>query len=380
MKEKCFKMKKTINEIEYNKCVGCTACVNVCPRNCVKMEMDEEGFYYPVIDREKCVNCGMCYKSCPTVYVKRQKKYPITLGMINRSNEIRNMSSSGGVFYSLAQFFLKSGGTVCGATLDDKMYVKHILIDKENQIGRLIRSKYVQSDLGECYSLIKRLLVQKKKVLFVGTPCQVYGLHTFLKQEYENLFSIDLICHGVPSPKIWREFVEDIESQRNAECQNISFRDRTLGGWGNFGMKIEFSDGSEYIDTQKQNAYMFGFLGGFIDRRSCYDCQFKSLSRCSDLTIGDFWCVDDYVERFNDNIGTSLVYVNTEKGQNLIKAVRNDFFIKKIIEEKFWTLNKAYGQSTLDIKNREKFYKKYLRNNRAIDILSIEMRRSRKYE
>lgn len=371
---------KNIREISHERCVGCTACVNACPKHCIKMTVDQEGFAYPVINMEQCVNCGICYRSCPTISVKRQKTYPRVLGMINRSKKIRKDSSSGGVFYSLAQFVLQSGGVVCGATLDEKMLVKHIIIQKNDQIDKLTRSKYVQSDLTNCYSLIQKLLAHDTKVLFVGTPCQVYGLHTFLNEEYENLFAVDLICHGVPSPQIWYEFVKYIEKERDAKCHDISFRDKTLEGWKNFGMKIEFSDGSEYIDTQKQNSFMFGFLKGFIDRRCCYECQFKGLNRCSDLTIGDFWSVDHYVEHFNDNMGTSIVYVNTSRGQRLIKGVRDKFYIKKIEEEKFWTLNRAYGQSTLDIKNREKFFKKYLRNNKAVDILITEMRRCNNYE
>lgn len=371
---------KNIKDISHDICVGCTACVNACPKHCIKMEMNKEGFLYPVIDVEQCINCGICYKSCPTVSVKKQERYPRAIGMINRSKRIRMASSSGGVFYSLAQALIEAGGVVCAATIDDGAYVKHIMIDSVNQIDEVAKSKYVQSDLGNCYSLIQNLLEKEKKVLFVGTPCQVYGLYTFLRKDYENLFLVDLICHGVPSPKIWHEFVEDKEIQRNAECKYISFRDQTIEGWKNFGMKIEFSDGTKYIDTQKQNAYMFGFLRGFIDRRCCYDCQFKGLNRCSDLTLGDFWAVDSYIECFNDNAGTSLVYVNTKRGQRLIEVVRKKFYIKKIEEKRFWLLNNAYANSNLNMDNREKFYKKYFRNNNAIDILSTEMRRSKNYE
>lgn len=371
---------KNITEISHDKCVGCTACVNACPKHCIEMKIDEEGFSYPSINLEQCINCGLCYKSCPSVSVKRQEKYPRALGMINRSKKIRKESSSGGVFYSLAHQIIASGGVVCGATIDEKMYVKHILIDDINRIDELTKSKYVQSDLGNCYSLIRENLGRGRKVLFVGTPCQVYGLHTFLSKDYEELFLVDLICHGVPSPQIWHEFVEDMERQRSSTCKKISFRDKTLEGWKNFGMKIEFADCPEYIDTQKQNPFMFGFLKGFIDRKCCYDCQFKGLNRYSDLTIGDFWSVDEHAKRFNDNIGTSLVYVNTIKGKTLIQAIRNEFYIRKIEEKKFLTLNIAYEKSSLSLENREKFYRKYSRNKNAIDILNTEMKRGRIYE
>lgn len=371
---------KNISEISCDKCVGCAACANICPKNCIEMKRDLEGFLYPEINMGKCIQCGRCYQACPTLHVRKQEFYPRILGMINRSKEIREKSSSGGVFYSLALFILESGGIVCGAALDDEMYVKHIIIDDKNKIDELTKSKYVQSDLGNCYLQIQKFLRCGKKVLFVGTPCQVYGLRTFLDKNYENLFLVDLICHGVPSPQIWHEFVEDIERKRNVKCKNISFRDKSLEGWGNFGMKIEFSDNSEYIDTQKQNPYMFGFLRGYIDRRCCYACQFKGMNRCSDLTIGDFWTVDYYIKRFNDNRGTSLIYVNTYKGKELIQEIRGNFYIKKVSKEKLWELNSAYGQSNLDIKNREKFYKRYIcKRKNVIDMLNLERKKCRNY-
>ncbi|MCI8844822.1 MAG: 4Fe-4S dicluster domain-containing protein [Lachnospiraceae bacterium] len=367
---------KNIREISHDKCVGCTACANICPKNCIEMKMDLEGFLYPEIDMEKCVRCGRCYRVCPTIQVKKQEFYPKVLGMINRSKKIREKSSSGGVFYSLALSILEAGGAVCGAMLDDYMDVKHVIIHDKKKIDGLAKSKYVQSDLGNCYLQIQKMLECGKKVLFVGTPCQVYGLHTFLNKEHEDLFLVDLVCHGVPSPQIWREFVEDMEKQRNARCKSISFRDKSLEGWGNFGMKIEFSDHSEYVDTQKQNPYMFGFLRGYIDRRCCYNCQFRGMNRCSDLTMGDFWTVDDYIVQFNDNKGTSLLYVNTKKGMELVRTIRSNFYIKKVPEEKWQELNSAYEKSSLEMKNREKFYKKYLGGKkRVIDLLNIEMRK-----
>lgn len=366
---------KSIKDVSCDKCVGCTACVNICPKNCIKMQVDQEGFAYPVIDAEQCINCGRCYKACPTIKNEKQKYYPRALGMINRSQRIREESSSGGIFYNLGRFIIEEGGVVCAATLDDGMRVKHILVDDIREMECLMKSKYVQSDLGNCYSQILELLTQGKKVLFVGTPCQVCGLRTFLGKEYENLFRVDLICHGVPSPQIWREFVENIENEKHSKCNSVSFRNRTLEGWKNFGMKIEFEDGSTYIDTQKQNPYMFGFLKGYIDRKCCYDCQFKGINRCSDLTIGDFWSVDKYEKGFNDNKGTSLVYVNTLKGKKMIEEIKNYFYIRKIEEKNFWDLNIAYSQSTLCVKNREKFFRKYIRRNNAIDILRGEMKR-----
>lgn len=367
---------RNINEIRHEKCVGCTACINACPKHCIKMKMDEEGFLYPIINDNECINCGVCYKSCPTVSVRKQKKLPIILGMINHSMKIRKNSSSGGIFFNLAEWIIESGGCVCAATIDKKMYVKHIMIEDTDRIDQLTKSKYVQSDLGNCYSLIRKHLEQGREVLFVGTPCQVYGLRTFLNKEYNNLFLVDLVCHGVPSPKIWSEFVENIEEQRNSKCDSISFRNKTLEGWKNFGMEIKFSNGEIYIDTQKQNPFMFGFLKGYIDRKCCYSCQFKGMNRCSDLTIGDFWTVDEYLDNFNDNKGTSLVYVNTIKGKNMINQIRNDFYIRRVNERKFEIINNAYEQCSLNIKSRDKFFKRYIHGRKAVEFLNTEMRRS----
>lgn len=369
-------MIKTIDKIDHNKCVACTACVNICPMNCIEMKMDEEGFMYPHVNYEKCISCGLCYKSCPTKRVKKQKNTPIILGMINRDKDVRENSSSGGVFYNLACSVLECGGIVCGATIDENMYVKHILIDSLDELNLLTKSKYVQSDLGNCYSLIKEELNKEKQVLFVGTPCQVYGLRCFLGKEYDSLIMVDLICQGVPSPKIWEDYIKEMENKRNAKGCYVSFRDKSLKGWNTHGMKIEFSNGTKYVDTVYENLFMNGFLKGYIDRKSCYNCQFRGRNRCSDLTIGDFWSVDNFLKDFNDNKGTSLVFINTEKGKKLVKTVRKSFFIKRVKNVKPEKLNIAYSKDSLSEDNRKRFYRKYNGRN-AVSILEGELKKSK---
>ena len=369
-------MNRTIEDIIAEECVGCGACVNACPKKCIEMRMDEEGFSYPHIDKEQCVNCGKCYQACPTVQVQRMSKRPRVLAMINRSSVIRRKSSSGGVFYELAKSMIEFGGVVCAAAFDSDMGVKHIFVDKLEDIEKCMRSKYVQSDLGDCFRQAEQYLQSGTMVLFVGTPCQVYGLTSYLGRDWEKLFLVDLICHGVPSPMLWKEYIDEI-GRDGTKINQISFRDMSIEGWKNFGMKIQFSDGSAQVDTQDKNVFMQGFLKGFYNRKSCYDCKFKGLNRKSDITLGDFWTVDKYISNFNDNQGTSLVFVNSEKGKRFIKTVRKSFFIKKVTDTSAALSNTAYGESFQAVDVRRRFYKKYKSGKSMRSIVELELKKRR---
>lgn len=370
-------MSKTIKKIEGgDECVGCGACVNICPVKCIEMRMNGEGFSYPYIDEERCINCGKCYKVCPTVKVQKLKKKPKILAMINKSFTIREKSSSGGVFYELAKNVIMSGGVVCAAAFDDEMMVRHIFINAVADIEKCMRSKYVQSNLEDSFQTVRKLLKEGRTVLFVGTPCQTYALAVWLEQEWENLYLIDLICHGVPSPGIWKEYVNS-RKKAEANISDISFRDMSIQGWKNFGMKIVYSNAVVETDTQDKNIFMQGFLNGYFNRKCCYSCKFKGLNRKSDITLGDFWAVDKYLEHFNDNRGTSLVFVNTEKGKILIKRIQNQFFIRKVIQKAAEQINSAYYGSSLSMKNRNLFFRKYRKERKMDNIMELEMRKRR---
>lgn len=366
---------KDVDLIKDADCVNCTACKYICPVNCIEMSINEEGFSRPVIDYNICIKCGRCYQTCPSVHISSQKKKPAVLAMINRENEVRMKSSSGGVFYNLARWIINQEGLVCAASLNQNGVLKHIIINNIEDIEKCTKSKYVESALNDVYIEIKKNLDGQKKILFVGTPCQVYGLQCFLGKEYEQLYLVDLVCHGVPSPKVWAEYLEDMEKEKQSSILDVSFRDMSIDGWKNFGMRIKFANGEEYVDTQDQNWFMFGFLQGYINRKSCYQCKYKGLNRRSDITLADFWGVDDYIKRFNDNKGTSLVYVNSNKGIEIIKAVREEFFIRKITVKDFKNINTAYISSSQNIENRDYFFKKYSQKKRAKDILRLKFRK-----
>lgn len=368
---------KTIKEISDAKCVGCTACKSICPMHCIEMKDNAEGFLVPDIAEERCVHCGKCYRVCPTGNVQKKKRKSVVLGMINRNFRIRNVSSSGGVFYELAKAILFGGGVVCGSFLDEDMYVRHIIIDTHDEIELLTKSKYVQSDLGSSFAKIKKYLDMGRSVLFVGTPCQVQGLGSFLGRRFDNLYLVDLVCHGVPSPKVWEQFVQKLEEQHQSKCLSVSFRDITIDGWKNFGMKVEFANGDESIDTQDKNIYMFGFLNGYTVRKCCFECQFKGNNRNSDITIGDFWSVDHYLKHFNDNKGTSLVYINTDKGFKIIKQIRENFYVKKVDYQNIDEINTAYLKCVESMKNRNIFFKKFIKGEKACEILTLEYKKRR---
>ncbi len=371
-------MVKTIEFVEEEQCVGCTACKNICPGKCISMVKNLEGFSVPKINSADCFHCGKCYETCPVINVKERRVKPVILGMINKCAEIRNESSSGGVFYELARAIISEGGIVCAASLsEENITVKHVFIDRVEEIGLCTKSKYVESDLQDVYIRIQAYLKKGKKVLFVGTPCQVYGLSVFLDRDYENLFLVDLFCHGVPSPAVWDEFIDYMQQKYNSRISAVSFRDMSISGWKNFGMRILFENGAEYVDTQDKNPFMFGFLEGYINRQCCYKCRFKKRNRKSDLTLGDFWSVDKYIDKFNDNRGTSLVLVNSKKGVKLIKSVRTSFYIKRESSTDIGKINSAYSMSVSNIKNREYFFKKFLKGMKSVNILIIEMKKVR---
>lgn len=363
-------------DIDHNKCVGCTACVNICPTNCIKMALDKDGFLYPKVDSSQCINCGKCYNVCPAVNGVKLKKKPLLLGMINKNNEVRMKSSSGGVFAELAKYIIDSGGYVCAACIDDDYEVKHIIIHETDNIEKCMRSKYVQSNLNHCYKEVKRLLENNKTVMFVGTPCQIGGLHNYLGKSYKNLYLIDLVCHGVPSPKIWGEYIHDMIGEDKA--LKVSFRDMELGGWKNYGMRIVFEKASDYVDVQTENIYMQGFLQGYFDRVTCYECQFKGFHRASDITLGDFWRVENYFAKCDDNKGISLVYVNSEKGKRLVEMVKKRFWLKKLPRGSEKEANDAYWESLKFKDNRKKFYKKYLNGKSMKDIMELEIKKQRR--
>lgn len=306
-------------------CCGCSACFSICNQKAIFMVPNNEGFRYPKIDTTKCIKCGMCKQVCPVLKIPESfgNEDNTVFAAKARDNNLRLKSSSGGVFSLLANYILKSNGIVVGAAFsEDYRKVSHIMIDSPKQLDRLRGSKYVQSDIGSVYASVKRLLEEKKKVLFSGTGCQIAGLRNYLKKKYDNLYLIDVVCHGVPSPKLWSEYLEQIEKVFHEKAMQISFRFK-VSGWEQFGMEVK-SDKHYYFRELSDDPYLCAFQKNLNLRESCYCCKLKSSAGISDISLGDLWGASEIVPDFYDNKGISFVYIHSNKGQELLECIAKD--------------------------------------------------------
>lgn len=332
-------------------CCGCSACVQRCPKQCISMAEDEEGFLYPHIDENKCIDCGLCEKVCPVINQENQREPLSVYAATNPDEKIRMLSSSGGLFSMLAEKTIENGGVVFGACWNDEWEVVHDYTETVLGIAKFRGSKYVQSRIGDSYRIVEKFLKDGREVLFSGTPCQVAGLKKYLCKVYENLFLVDFICHGVPSPGVFRTYLQDEINKESArqgsgkntvshsciplvmkrdgidfkelEINTISFRDKR-NGWKKYGFVLGLSKVStageknsvsfSYSPLNK-NLFLAGFLCDLYIRPSCYACPSKHLKSGSDITLADFWGIDSLMPELDDDKGVSAVTVNSEKGK-----------------------------------------------------------------
>ncbi|MDM8234239.1 Coenzyme F420 hydrogenase/dehydrogenase, beta subunit C-terminal domain [Phocaeicola barnesiae] len=313
-------------------CCGCSACVQRCPKHCIHLTEDAEGFLYPIIDKKICINCGICENVCPLLHPSKPIPVLKTLAVKNVHEEERFSSSSGGVFISIAKTILQKGGVVFGAVYDEHWEVKHTYAETKKNVKAMMGSKYLQSRIENSYIETERFLKSGREVLFTGTPCQIAGLRKFLRKNYPNLLTVDFLCHGVPSPGVWRKYLYETFSNlhtNSSSSQNIipaitsiSFREKTHG-WKNFS--IEFRGNSIpqtgrnitlLSDIHRENPFMRGFLSDIYLRPSCYNCRCKNGVSQSDLTIADYWGIDKLMPDFDDDKGIGLVLINTSKGES----------------------------------------------------------------
>jgi len=311
-------------------CCGCMACAQKCPAHCIQMKPDAEGFWYPHVDARRCLQCGACEQVCPLRTRQPSADLsPCAYGARSRQEELRARSSSGGVFGTLAQEILDEGGIVYGAAFDGEFSLRHVEIQKEADLPLLWGSKYLQSRTGNAYSLVKSRLDGGKTVLFSGTACQIAGLNRFLGRPYPNLITVDVLCHGVPSPGVWKKYLAYRAAEAGAAPVSVNFRGKH-DGWRNFCLEIQFSDGTVFRQSMREDLYMQLFLENLTLRPSCHQCAFKSLDRPSDLTIGDFWGVENFLPKMDDDRGASLIFVHTKKGQALLDAVQSSLFLSPV--------------------------------------------------
>lgn len=313
---------------EKKDCCGCNACYNICPKNAIEMKEDEKGFRYPVIDKQKCIQCDLCSKVCPISINKKIENNPIAYACYCKDEKIRINSSSGGMFTLIASQIISECGLVYGASFDEKFNIKHIKVDKIDDLQKLRGSKYVQSDIGNTFKEVKKYLDENRKVLFTGTPCQIEGLKCFLQKDYENLYLQDIICHGVPSPKVWNKYKQYRKNKDKEEPNKINFRNKK-DGWSRYCLLFDYKS-REYKNTPSKDLYLQMFLQDLSLRDSCYDCKFKKFNRLSDITLADFWGIDNILPEMNDNKGTSLLIINSTKGQKLFDKIKEETIFKEV--------------------------------------------------
>lgn len=308
---------------EMQNCTGCAACENICPKNAISMKLNEEGFLYPAIDADLCINCNMCNKVCPVQQNIEKPHYQKAYAAWSSDDIILSRSSSGGVFSILANYILEQNGIVCGAAYDERNCPHHIFIDKKEDLPQLCGSKYVQSYIGDAYIKTKNFLKQGKNLLFAGTPCQIAALKLFLSKNYDNLITIDVACHGVPSPEIWKKYL----SEQGQNITNVNFRDKSTG-WHKFGFSY-VNNGKKYFQKAVDNLFFKGFIKNLYLRKSCSDCRFANMYRPADFTLADFWGIQKYSKKLTNFMGTSLLITNNEKAENLLQKVKDKFSVLK---------------------------------------------------
>lgn len=339
---------------EKEKCCGCYACYNICKYGAITMVKDEKGFEYPQIDKTRCVNCGICEKVCPIINNQNTSNSVKAYACINKNTQERLESSSGGVFSLIAEKILNKNGVVFGASFDNEYNVEHIYIDKKEELYKLRGSKYVQSKIGNSYKKVKEFLEKDLYVLFTGTPCQIEGLLKYLQKDYEKLYTQDIICHGVPSPKVWQKYLEYRYKKDKNKPKRIYFRNKD-DGWTLFNMKFCY-DKFYYKQNQKRDLFMQAFLKNTILRDSCYNCRFKKMNRLSDITLADFWGIKNVIPEMYDNKGTSLVIINSIKGNNLFSEIKNNMKIKEVSVDEGIKFNSAMISSVKKDVKREEFF------------------------
>lgn len=347
---------ESMDVIDKEKCTGCMACKNACPRNAITIKEENDGFLYPKINKEYCSNCNLCKKVCPVENKLEENKNDIEVyAAKNNDDNICLKSSSGGIFTLITNYILSQNGVVFGARFNENFEVVHDWTDNKNNIDEFRRSKYLQSKIGDSYKKAKEFLIAGRKVLFTGTPCQVEGLLTFLGKEYDNLYTQDIICHGVPSPKVWKKYLEYKKTIYNEQPKKVNFRRKDISGWNNYKVHIKYNSIEENLDVN-ESFYMNMFLYNYDLRNTCYNCNFKKVKRNSDITVADFWGIKDVnPEMYNEN-GVSALLINSKKGKEIFKNIKKHitYSVQNIDEIKI--NNPSYIKSSEYNEKRKEFF------------------------
>ena len=346
-----------ISITDKHNCCGCEACVQACPKQCIAFNQDEEGFFYPKVDASLCINCGLCEKICPVLHPYEEHTPQKTLSAINKDDEVRMSSSSGGIFTLLAEKTIDEGGVVFGARFDEQWRVVIDVAETKEAVKAFRGSKYLQARVGDSFLRCRQYLDAGRKVLFSGTPCQVSALRHFLRKDYVNLLAVDFICHGVPSPLVWQRYLNEVVIAGCRAIKDIQFRSKSRG-WKQFSFAIEYNKDRQSLTMSspfKEDIYMKSFLKNLILRPSCHSCPAKCGKSHSDITIADFWGIEVVNPKMDDDQGTSLVLINTDKGASSLPSDNI-----KITEEEFHAAikkNSAWSNPAAPHHRRAEFFR-----------------------
>ena len=339
-------------------CCGCTACKSVCPKSAIEMIEDEEGFLYPKIDKYKCINCGLCKSVCPIINKKKEKINQERKSYIvnNKTEEVRKNSTSGGFFTPIAEYIINNGGVVFGASFDNNLNVCHTYTTNKDELYKFRGSKYVQSDLKNAFEKVKQFLDEDKYVLFSGTPCQIEGLKSYLRKDYEKLITVDVVCRAVPSPLVYRKYLDYQREKLNIKnIDKVVFRDKSKYGYKYSVLTIE-GENKIYQRGVESDPYLRAFFKNISDRPSCFNCRFKKINRVSDITIWDCFITERFSKRLDDDKGTTRILLHSEKARKLFENIKKDFEFEEVNPDIVVKDVKEMYRSTIESKKRKEFF------------------------
>ena len=353
-----------IQIIDKYKCCGCSACVQKCPKQCISMHVDDEGFFYPKVHLDFCIDCHLCEKVCPCLNQEESQQPLSCYAAKNKDEEIREQSSSGGIFTAIAEKVLADKGVVFGACFDNNWQVFHTYIETKQDIAKFRGSKYVQSQIGETFKQAESFLKEGRKVLYSGTPCQISGLNHYLRKQYDNLLTVEVVCHGVPSPKIWREYIDSLNLKN---IGHISNKDKSTG-WRGYSFTIkDTADNVVFTERAGENKYMMAFIRNLTLRPSCFSCPAKAGKSKADITLADYWGIENIIPKMDDNKGTSFICGNTQKGKMYINEL--NIQLEQVDYQNSIIYNSCIFKSTVEPTDRQKFWNEY--KKRGIKVLLL---------
>lgn len=344
-----------INITDKSKCSGCGSCVNACPKNAIIMQYDSEGFSYPQVDRNNCIDCSLCDKVCPVITKSDyDEQLKLAYAVKTTDEQARRKSTSGGIAYSLASFVLDNGGVVFGVGYEDEMKVSHMMVNNKDDLVKLQGSKYVQSDTKDTYKQAKELLDSGVLVLYTGSACQIEGLHSYLRKDYDNLITQDFICHGVPSVGLWDKYLKETGFCKTTD---IVFRDKSKGWETKSEFVVKKGEKVIFKEPSYLNQYYYFFAQNYSLRHICYECPFKNGYRRSDITVADLWGIAKLLpEGSYDDKGTSLTIINSKKGKQIFEKIQDRVWVKEISYDKAIENNMMALKSVKKPSTREAFF------------------------